>query len=142
LYDSAESGRRYGKVISRALRRTELVTESLEGCGIVIVATNELQQPGKLFKGGRIETSMFFQAVLCPGLESLQAPAFPGHANHRHAKRATLYHRLQRWKDLFVRQVPGRPEKHQRVRMRRVLHHTLSRFCFLQMATKTKTHSR
>src|SRR5262245_29714086 len=136
LHDGPESGRRYGEVISRALRRTELATESLEGRGIVIVAADELQQPGKLFKGARIQASMFFQAILGPGLQSLQAPPFPGDANHRDVYRAALHHRLERWKDLFVRQVSGRSEEHQRVRMHRVLAHTLSEFVFSKCPPK------
>src|SRR5262249_44899365 len=138
LHDGAECGRRYGEVISRALRRTELPTQSLEGCGIVVIATDELQQPGKLFEGGRIETTMFVEAVFGPGLESIQAPAFPGYADNRDVERAALYHGLQRGKDFFVGEVSGGAEEHQRVGMSRALCHNKSGVVFFQMTAETK----
>src|SRR5690242_7872072 len=130
LHDGAEGSRRYGEVIGWALGRTELPTQRLEGCGIVVVATDELQQPGKLFKSRGIQSSVFFQAVLRPLLNPVQAPGFPRYADNRDVKRAALYHRLQRRENFLVGQITGGAEKHQRVSTSTVFGHKYQELFF------------
>ncbi len=59
----------------------------------------------------------FSRLSLRPRLQLVEVPAGLGDADHRHVEMAALDHRLQRRKDLLVREVAGGAEEHQRVGM-------------------------
>ena len=54
-------------------------------------------------------------AVLGALAQLRQAPLRGGDADHRHVEHAALRHRIERRKDLLVREVAGDAEQHQRV---------------------------
>jgi hypothetical protein len=56
---------------------------------------------------------MFFDTILCSGLELVQNPTRLRHADHGHIQVPAFRHRMQSGKDLLVRQVTGRTEEYQ-----------------------------
>ncbi len=97
--------------------RAQFLAQRLERGRVVVIAVHVAQQAAQLVKRRRIESAVFLQAVLRPGLELVQVPARLGHADDRHVEIAAFHHRLQRREDLLVGQVAGGPEEDQRVGM-------------------------
>ena len=60
---------------------------------------------------------MFSRLSLRTRLQLFEVPASLGDADDRHIEVAALDHRLQRRKDLLVRQVAGRAEENESIRL-------------------------
>ena len=140
FHHSAEGRGRNGQIIGRALRGTEFLAERLKRRRVIVIAIHIAQQSAQFLKRRRIESAVFFQAVLGPGLELVKVPARLGHADDRHVEVAAFDHRLQRRENFLVGQIARGPEKHQRVGMSCCSWLFIS--CFFQMPAKTKAHRR
>src|SRR5262249_1509690 len=117
LHNRLEQPRRDGEIVRRALRLAKCVPEGLKGWGVVIGADNIAEQTTQFCKRGGINPAVVFNAVLRSRPELLEIPTSFGHTDDRHTEVSALDHRLQCRKNLFVRQIPGRTEKDQGIRM-------------------------
>ena len=99
------------------LRSSELAAERLESRRVFVVPIHVLKQSAQLCERVTIQASVLLDAVLRPCAQLVEGPAGLGHADHRHIKVAALGHRLQRGKDLLVREIARGPEEHERVGM-------------------------
>src|SRR5262249_60778613 len=89
-----------------------------------------------------VEPAVLVEAVLGPGPELFEVPTRLRHADHRHVEVAALHHRLQRGKDLLVREITRRAEEYERIRMV-VAHRALpSRRRLFEMAAELVAHGR
>src|SRR5262245_21985270 len=84
-----------------------------------------MQKRHQLLEGRGIEPSVFLKAVARPSAELIEVPAGLGHSDHRYIEVPSLHHRLQRRKNLLVRQVSGGAEKNQGAGL------NLFHYCFL-----------
>src|SRR4029453_4558237 len=116
-HNRLEQPRRDGKIVRRLLRRAKLLPEGLKRCRVLIVAVHIAQQTTQFLERGGINPAVVFNAVMRSRPELIESPTGFGHADDRHSEVSTLDHRLQGRKNLFVRQIPGRTEKDQGIRM-------------------------
>ena len=66
LDDRPEHDGRNGQVECRPAALAERFAQDLERRGIVVVAVHVAEHSAKLFKGGRVEATVFFDAVASP----------------------------------------------------------------------------
>src|SRR5262245_6645739 len=117
VHNRLEQAGRDGEIVRRLLRRAQLLTEGLKRCRVLIVAVNIAQQTTQLVESGGLQPAVFLNTVMRSRPELIEIPTSFGHADDRHVEVSALGHRLQRRKNLFVRQIPGSTEKDQSIRM-------------------------
>src|SRR5262249_23522645 len=94
-----------------------VIPGGLKGCRVVIASGHIAQKTTHFFERVGINPAVVFNAVMRSRPELLEIPISFGHADDRHSEVSALDHRLQGRKNLFVRQIPGRTEKDQSIRM-------------------------
>ena len=142
LDDQPEQHRRDGQVVRRPLGGAERLADGLERRRVLVVAVDVAQQTAQGVERRGIHPSVLLEAVVGPGPELFEVPARLRHADDRHVEVAALHHRLQRGKDLLVREIAGRAEEHERVGLgvaHRVLRVTRR---FLEMPAELVAHGR
>src|SRR5439155_14279504 len=113
LDDCFEEGWRNRQIVRGVLCCAELLADRLKGRCVAVVATDIAQQTGELRERRRVEAAVLLDTVLGSRPQLLDAPARLGHANNRYVEVPTLDHRLQRGKDLLVREIAGCAEEYQ-----------------------------
>ena len=127
----------------RPLGGAKLSADGLERRRVLVVAVDVAQQAAQRVERRGIEPAVLLEAVLGAGLELVERPAGLRHADDRHVEVAALHHRLQRGKDLLVREVAGRAEEHEGVGVRgRSSWAPASRRRLLEMAAELVAHGR
>jgi hypothetical protein len=93
---------------------------SAAGVVVVVVAVDVAQQPEQLGEGRFVHAAaVLFQTVAGALPELIQCPPRLRDPDDRHGQMPAAHHRLQRRKDLLVREVAGGAEEDQGVGARR-----------------------
>src|SRR5262249_25565330 len=100
-----------GEVVQRLPGRAQLRSDGLKRRRVLVVAVDIAQKAAQPVEGRGIEPAVLLEAVLGASPELFKIPAGLRHADDRHVEVTGLHHRLQRGKDLLVREVAGRAEE-------------------------------
>ena len=116
LGDPAEQLGRHLHVVQDLLARADLIGHGLVG-GLVAQVPVHVPQQAEHLDRRRVGRVHLVELERRGGVvtELLQAPAALGHPDHRDVQHAALDQSDQRGEGLYLGQVPGRPEDHQRV---------------------------
>ena len=114
LDDRREQRGRDGEVVRRAPGIAQRLLERLEGVRVVVVAAHVPEQGEEPVEGvAVVDPAGLRDAVRRALAQLLEAPLRGGNTDHRHVEDAALRHRVERRKDLLVREIAGRAEEHQ-----------------------------
>src|SRR3989449_6686006 len=117
LHDQFEQHGWDGEIVRRPPGGAELFADGLECRQVLVVAIDVAQQAAQRGERRGIEPTVLLEAVLGARLELFELPAGLRHADDRHVEVAAFHHRLQRRKDLLVREVAGRAEEYEGIGM-------------------------
>ena len=117
FHDGSEERGGDRQVVGGMRRVSELASQRLEGCRVPVVAVDVAKQARQLGERGPVQAAVLLDALLRPRAQLVEGPAGLGDTDDRYLELSALRHRLQRGKDLLVRQIAGRPEEYKRVRM-------------------------
>ena len=115
LDDRSKQRGRDGEVVRGMLCASELASKCVECRRVLVVPVDVLKQSGQLVERGPVETAVLLDTVLRPRAHLVQRPARLRHPDHRNIELPALGHRLERGKDLLVREIARGSEKHERV---------------------------
>src|SRR6516225_4525981 len=95
----------------------EFPAKRREGCRILVVAVDIVQQAAQLVESSRIRPTMFLQAVFRASVKLIEIPPSFGNPDHGNIEVSSLYHRLEGRENLLVGKISGGAEKNERVRV-------------------------
>ena len=132
-----EELRRDREVIQRATRSAQRGSQLPERLWVAVVAVHILQMRRQRRKRARIHAAVFLEALVRAGLERVEVHLRLRHPDDRYLEITAPDQRLKGRKDLPVRQVAGRAEEHECVRLeiRHFSHRCFARTCVDAVST-------
>jgi len=111
----AKEAGRDGQVEHRPFGSRHGVAQARESRFVVVVAEDIRQPRDEAVIRCRIDAAVIGEAVADPVAQPAEAPFLTCNRDDRDLQLVAFGHRLQRRKDLLIRQVAGGPEQHERV---------------------------
>jgi hypothetical protein len=115
LDDDREHARRDREVMNRMFRVAELFAERGERREVAVVAIDVLEEADQLRERRLVDTAVLGEALARSVAQLIEIPPGFRDTDDRHGQPAGAHERLERRKDLLVRQVAGGAEEHERV---------------------------
>src|SRR6185312_3219168 len=103
--DGFKQNRRNCQIVRWASCAVKFAAKGREGSRVLVVAVNVAQRADQFFEGRRIDSAVLLQTVFCARAKLVEVPSGLGYADDRHVEMSAFRHRLQRRKNLLVREV-------------------------------------
>src|SRR5579859_3006868 len=116
--DRAKQLRWDREIEQRPLGRPQRPYQTIEGCRLTVVARHVREPCDQLSKCLFVHAAMRGDALSRPSPKLFGRPVGHGDAHDGDIQAAMTHHCLQSGKDLLVREITGRPEQHQGIRVR------------------------